>query len=58
MERLQKVHELIQDSGLNETTVLDELLRWLSEDEVNEFVDDFKRTWDLDYFAVQQELTQ
>ena len=48
MERLQKVHELMQDSGLNETTVLDELLKWLSEDEVNEFVDDLKRTWDLD----------
>ena len=48
MERLQKVHQLIQDSGLNEMTVLDELLRWMSESEVNEFVDDFKRTWDVD----------
>ena len=28
-------------------TVLDELLRWMSESEVNEFVEDFKRTWDV-----------
>ena len=47
MERLQKVYELIQNSGLNETTVLDELLRWCSEDDINEFVDDLKRNWDL-----------
>ena len=57
MERLQKVHELIQDSGLNEMTVLDELLRWMSESDVNEFVEDFKRTWDVDCFQKQEELT-
>lgn len=57
MERLEKVHQLIQDSGLNEMTVLDELLRWMSESEVNEFVEDFKRTWDVDYFQKQEELT-
>lgn len=47
MERLEKVHELIQETGLDETTVLESLLRWLSEDQVDEFVDDLARTWDL-----------
>jgi len=47
MERLEKVHELIQETGLDETTVLESLLRWLSEDQVDEFVDYLARTWDL-----------
>lgn len=49
MERLEKVHELIENfADIDQKTVLNELLRWLSEDDVNEFVDDFKRNWEID----------
>ena len=49
MERLEKVHEMIENfADIEEKTVLNELLRWLSDDQVNEFVDDFKRVWDID----------
>jgi len=48
MERLQKVHAVLQESGFNDRTMLDELVLWLSNDEINEFLEDFRSGWDLD----------
>jgi len=49
MERLEKVHEMIENfADIEEKTVFNELLRWLSDDEVSEFVEDFKRNWEID----------
>jgi len=49
MERLEMIYEMIENfADIEEKTVLNELLRWLSDDQVNEFVDDFKRVWDID----------
>jgi uncharacterized protein YjgD (DUF1641 family) len=49
MERLEKVHEMIENfADIEEKTVLNELLRWLSDDEVSDFVEDFKRNWEID----------
>ena len=42
MKRLTKVHSLMQNAGLNETTMLDELVLWLSNEEVDEFLEDLK----------------
>lgn len=49
MQRLEEIHKLIENyADIDETKVLNELLRWLSEDDVNEFLDDFKRIWEID----------
>ena len=49
MERLEKVQWMIENfADIDEKIVLEELLRWLSEDDVNEFVDNFKRLYEID----------
>jgi len=47
MQRLEKVEAFIEHFGLSEKSVLDELILWLSEDEINAFLDDFRCGWDL-----------
>lgn len=39
----------MQNYGLNDKTVLDELVLWLSDKEVGDFLQDLKDGCDLDY---------
>lgn len=47
MKRLTEVYTLMENTGFSKKTMLDELVLWLSDDEVSEFLEDLKTGWDL-----------
>ena len=54
MNRLDRIDQL-RNAGIKASTILDEMTRWFSEDDIKKFYDDFVRGWDVTFGEEEEE---
>ena len=54
MNRLDKIDQL-RNAGIKASTILDEMTRWFSEDDIEKFYDDFVRVHDVTFGEEEEE---
>lgn len=54
MNRLDRIDQL-RNAGIKASTILDEMTRWFSEDDIEKFYDDFVRVHDVTFGEEEEE---
>ena len=54
MNRVDRIDQL-RNAGIEASTILDEMTRWFSEDDIKEFFDDFVRVHDVTFGEEEEE---